>query len=135
MSPTIRAICGVLGFSGVAAIAFNAFTEGGLEADFMFFSSLLGGFVFLYAAFFGALPRGESGGREGEEGGMSKSKWQLFWIAFLVFLIVAMAFLAEKGVFEGADVVVLALVGIMFALVGVALYFYIKNRAEDTNIR
>jgi len=135
MSPIIRAISGVLGFGGVAAIAFNAYSKGDFEADFLFFSSLLGGFAFLYIAFFGVLPWGASDNREVEKGAMSKSKWQLFWIAIVVFLAVATAFLAEKGVFQEASIVVLAIVGISFAVIGVALYFYIRDRAEDINIR
>jgi cytochrome bd-type quinol oxidase subunit 2 len=133
MSPITRVICGVLGVGGVAAIAFNAVANGGLEADFTFISSLLGGFVFLYIALFGTLPWRDSG--EIEEGEMSRSKWQMFWIALVTFMTVATAFLAKKGVFREADVVVLALVGMMFAAVGIALYLYIKNRAEDTNIK
>ena len=66
---------------------------------------------------------------------MSKSKWQMYWIAIVVFLVMTTTFLARKGVFREADIVVLALVGLMFAVVGVALYFYIKNRAEDFNIK
>ncbi len=133
MSPITRAVCGFLGFGGVAAIAFNAIAKGGVEVDFTFISSLLGGFVFIYAALFGTLPWG--GSDDVEEGEMSKSKWQMFWVALIVFLTVATAFLAKKGVFQYADVVVLALVGMMFAVVGIALYFYIKNRTEDINIR
>ena len=66
MSPIVRTICGVLGISGVAAIAFNAFREGGIEPDFMLFGSLFGAFVFLYAAFFGSLPWGASDERDGD---------------------------------------------------------------------
>ena len=118
---------------GVAAIAFNAIEKGGLEADFTFFGSLLGGSLFLYAALFGTLPWGDPG--QVEKGEMSKSKWQMYWIAMVAFLTVATAFLARKGVLQEADVVVLALVGLMFGAVGIALYFYIKNRAEDINIK
>lgn len=121
----------MLGFAGVAAIAFNAYSEGSIEFDFRLFSSLLGGFLFLYVAFFGALPWGTPGGRDGDKKEMSKPKWQMFWAAVVVFLIVATSFLSSKGVFEEANFVVLGIVGLSFALVGVALYFFIKDRPED----
>ena len=122
-----------MGVGGVAAIGFNAIAEGRLETDFFFFSGLIGGFLFVYAALFGTLPWGEPS--RVEEGEMSKSKWQLYWIAIVGFLVMTTTFLARKGVFREADIVVFALVGLMFAVVGVALYFYIKNRAEDFNIK
>lgn len=50
-------------------------------------------------------------------------------------MIVTTAFLAEERVFQDAGVVVLALVELIFAVVGIALYFCVKNRAEDINIR
>jgi nicotinamide riboside transporter PnuC len=135
MSPITRAICGVLGVGGVAAIAFNAIAKGGFEFDSAFFTSLIGGFIFLYAAFFGTFPWGGLDHAEGEEREMSKSKWQKFWIVFVTFLIVATGFLAKKGVFQNADIVVLALVFMMFVIVGIALYFFIRSRTEDVNIR
>lgn len=130
-SSTVRVICGVLGFAGVAAIGFNAFSEGIIEFDFMLFGSLLGGFLFLHVAFFGALPWGTSSGRGGDKGKMSKTKWQIFWGAFVIFLVMATSLLSKKGVFEKANLVVLGMVGFMFALVGVALYVYVKDRPED----
>lgn len=44
---------GVLGF---AAVAFNAFQDGGLKPNVVFFSSFFAGFVFLYVSFFGKYP-------------------------------------------------------------------------------
>ena len=130
-SPTVRVICGILGFAGVAAIAFNAYSEGSIEFDFTLFSSLLGGFLFLYAAFFGALPWGRSSGRGGDKERMSNNKWQMFWDAVVVFLVIATLVISEKGVFEETNLVVLVIVGFMFALVGVALYVYVKDLPED----
>ncbi len=121
----------MLGFTGVAAIAINAYLEGGLELDFMLFSSTLGAFFFLYVAFFGALPWGMSGDRDSEKGKMSRTKWQVFGSAFVVFLLMATSFLSKKGVFEEANLVILGMVGILFALVGLALYFFVKDRPDD----
>jgi cell division protein FtsW (lipid II flippase) len=121
----------VLGFAGVAAIAFNAYSEGSIEPDFMLFSSSLGGFLFLYVAFFGALPWGAPSDRDGGKEEMSKTKWQMFWAAVVVFLVIVTSFLSSKGVFEEADLVVLVIVGLLFALVGVALYLFIRDRPED----
>jgi uncharacterized membrane-anchored protein len=131
MSAITRIICGVLGLGGVAAIVFNANARGNLEADFFFVSGLLGGLAFLYIAMFGTRLSGEPD--RIEKGEMSKGKWQMFWIAIVAFLTFATVFLAKKKVFQQADIVVLALVGMMFSVVGIALYFYIKNRAEDTD--
>lgn len=135
MSRVIRTVCGVLGFGGVAAAAFNAMSEGGLQADFTTTSTLLGGFIFLYAAFFGTLPWGGTDEVVQGPNEMTRSKWQMFWIAFVAFLTVATAYLVEKGIFREADIVVLALVFLLFACVGIALYFYIKSRSEDTGIK
>lgn len=131
MSPIVRIICGVLGIGGVASIAFNVHAEGSAELNFMLLGSLLGGFLFLYAAFFGSLPGIAASARSGDKGKMSKVKWQIFWAALLVFLIMFTSFLSEKGVFEGADKVVLCIVGLLFALVGLATYFYVRDRPED----
>ena len=121
----------MLGFAGVAAIAFNAYADGGVKFDFILFSSLAGGFLFLYVAFFGALPWGMSSGRGGDKGRMSKTKWRSFWAAVVVFLVIATSFLFSKGVFEDADLVVLGIVGFLFAAAGVALYFYVRDRPDD----
>lgn len=43
----------------------------------------------------------------------------------------ATSLLSKKGVFEKVNLVVLGIVGFMFALVGVALYVYAKDRPED----
>ncbi len=131
MSPIVRIICGVLGFGGISAIAFNAYVEGGLQFDLALSGSLLGGFLFLYAAFFGSLPWGTPGTRDGDKGKMSKTKWQLFWAMVIVFLVMATSFLSEKGIFEEASLVVLGIVGFLFALVGVAVYFYVRDRPDD----
>ena len=64
---------------------------------------------------------------------MSPYKWQLFWVSTIAFLAVATAFLAKKGVFDDASPVVLVMVGVLFGLVAVALYFYVKDRPEDIN--
>lgn len=55
-SPLIRAISGVLGVLGVAAIGFNATQEGSVQIDFRLFAKLFAGFIFLYVAFFGTNP-------------------------------------------------------------------------------
>ena len=131
MSPITRIICGVLGVGGIAAIAFNANSTGGIAIDFAFISSIFGVFVFLYVALFGASPWRESVARDNDERKMTRYKWQLFWVSTIAFLAVATAFLAKKGVFDEANLVVLVMIGFLFALVGVALYFYIKDRPED----
>lgn len=130
-TPSIRVICGVLGFAGVAAIAFNAYVEGGIEIDLQLLAGLLGGFLFLHVAFFGALPWGMPGDHGDGKKAMSRPKWQMFWAAFVVFLAMATWFLSRKGVFDEASLVVLSMVGFLYALVGVALYFFIKDRPEN----
>ncbi|MBT8083355.1 MAG: hypothetical protein KJO56_13095 [Gammaproteobacteria bacterium] len=130
ISPLVRAICGVLGVCGVAALAFNAFREGGIEPGFGLFGGVFGGFVFLYAALFGSLPWGGSPERDGDKGKMSRSKWQMFWAAFVVFLVLATYYLSEKGVFELHSLVVLSIVGVSFGIVGIALYFFIRDRPD-----
>lgn len=131
MSPFVRTICGVLGISGVAAIAFNAIRDGKIEPDFMLFGSMFGGFVLLYAAFFGSLPWGTSDEPDSDKGTMTKSKWQMFWAAFVVFLVIATHFLFKKGVFEEYSLVVLCFVGVQFVIVGIAIYFFIRDRPDD----
>ena len=56
ISPFIRVVSGVIGIPGFAAIAFNAWQDGGLEPDVMLFASFFAGFVFLYVAFFAKHP-------------------------------------------------------------------------------
>lgn len=133
ISPLVRTICGVLGISGIAAFAFNAFREGGIEPGFVLFGSMFGGFLFLYAAFFGSLPWGVSDKRDSEKGLMTKPKWQMFWAAFVVFLLVATYFLSEKGVFEEYSLVVLGIVGVSFGVVGIAIYLFVRDRPDDLN--
>ncbi len=130
-SPVVRAICGVLGLAGAAAIAGNAFDQGRVEPDFMFFSSLLGAFFFLYVAFYGELPVGEAGAPTNEEAAMSEGQWRVFWAAFLVSAGTMTYFLYRKGVFETGSLVVLLIVGACLAIVGVAIYFYVKGRTDD----
>lgn len=54
-SPLIRTICGVLGFAGTSAIAFNAVRDG-IQPSVILAAQLFGGFLFLYVSFFGVLP-------------------------------------------------------------------------------
>lgn len=56
ISPFVRAVSGVIGILGFAAIAFNAWQGGGLKPDVMLFASFFAGFVFIYVAFFGKYP-------------------------------------------------------------------------------
>ncbi len=56
ISPFIRAVSGVIGILGFAAIAFNAAQAGGIKPDFMLFASFFAGFIFLFVAFFGKYP-------------------------------------------------------------------------------
>ena len=56
MSPFIRAVSGVIGALGFAAIAFNASQDGGVELSFMLVASFFAGFVFFYVSFFGKYP-------------------------------------------------------------------------------
>ncbi len=55
-SLAIRLVCGALGLLGFAAIGFNAVQTGSVEVGFMFFASMLAGFIFLYVALFGSSP-------------------------------------------------------------------------------
>ncbi len=130
-SPLARAVCGVLGVAGAAAIAFNAHAEGGVEPDFVLFSSLLGTFFFLYVAFFGELPAGEPGAPAAGKEPMSKGQWRVFWAAFVTAAGCMTYFLFRKGVFETGSIVVLLIVGACLAVIGVALYFYVKGRTDE----
>lgn len=56
ISPLIRAVSGVIGILGFAAIAFNAWQDGGLKPDMMLFASFFAGFIFVYVSFFGKYP-------------------------------------------------------------------------------
>jgi hypothetical protein len=56
LSPLVRAISGVIGILGFAAIAFNVSQDGGLQTNVMLFASFFAGFVFLYVSFFGKYP-------------------------------------------------------------------------------
>ena len=59
-SPAIRITTGLLGFGGVAAIAFEAFQEGGMRLDLisylMLFAKLYVAYIFFWVAFFGKSP-------------------------------------------------------------------------------
>ncbi len=66
ISPFVRAISGVLGVLGFAAIAFNASQDGGFKLDFMLFASFFAGFIFLYVSFFGQYPWDRSGADDTE---------------------------------------------------------------------
>ena len=59
-SPAIRITTGLLGLAGVAAIGFEAFQEGGLQFDVMFFlmlfAKLFAAYIFFWVAFFGTSP-------------------------------------------------------------------------------
>lgn len=131
ISPLVRIISGVLGVAGFAAIAFNASREGGIDPNFMFYCSMLGGFIFLYASVFGSIPWHVSNTDDGSKTKMTKGKWQMFWGALVVFLAVTTSFLFEKGVFAESDLVVLGIIGFLFCIVGVALYLYVKERPDD----
>lgn len=56
ISPFVRALSGVLGVLGFAAIAFNASQNGGIELDFALFASFFAGYLFLFVALFGKYP-------------------------------------------------------------------------------
>jgi hypothetical protein len=56
ISPLVRAISGVIGILGFAAMAFNASQDGGLQMSVTLFASFFAGFVFLYVSFFGKYP-------------------------------------------------------------------------------
>jgi peptidoglycan/LPS O-acetylase OafA/YrhL len=131
ISPFVRAISGLLGVASFAAVAYNASKAGGIEPDSGFFVSMLGGVIFLYAAFFGSIPWDVSSTSDGDKAKMTKGKWQMFWGAFVVFLVVMTSSLSEKGVFAEADLVVLGIVGFIFCIVGVALYLFVKGRSDD----
>ena len=62
---------------------------------------------------------------------MTKAKWQMFWGAFIVFLVMTMFFLSEKGVFVEAGLGVMSIVGLLLCAVGAALYFYVKGYSDD----
>ena len=127
MSPITRIVCGVLGLGGAVAIFSGAYTNNGFDVDFALISGMVALFVFLYAAIFGVLPWGLIEDRDNGESRMSQTKWRMFWGASIAFLLTATAYLAAQGVFENADLVVLVIVGILFAIVGVAMYLYIRD--------
>lgn len=131
ISPIIRAVSGLLGIASLAAIVFDASKAGGIELDSGFLVSMLGGAIFLYAAIIGSIPWDVPSTNDGEKATMTKTKWHLFWGAFVVFLVVMMSFLSEKGIFAEADLVVLGIVGLLLCMVGIALYFYVKGRSDD----
>lgn len=131
ISPFVRVISGLLGVASFAAIAYNGSNAGGIEPGSAFFVSMLGGVIFLYAAFFGSIPWDVPSSNDGDKATMTKGKWQMFWGAFVVFLVMTMSFLSEKGVFAEADLVVLGIVGFLFCIVGVAIYLYVKGRSDD----
>jgi hypothetical protein len=56
ISSLVRAISGVIGILGFAAIAFNASQGGRLQMNVMLFASFFAGFIFLYVSFFGKYP-------------------------------------------------------------------------------
>ena len=56
ISPFIRAVSGVLGLLGFAAIAVNAMQSGGVKPDLVLFASCFAGFIFLFVALFGKYP-------------------------------------------------------------------------------
>ena len=131
ISPFVRAISALLGVASFASIANNAAKAGSVEPDSGFVVSLLGGVIFLYAAFFGSIPWDVSSIDDGDKATMTKGKWQMFWGAVVVFLVMATVSLYEKGVFAEADLVVLGIVALLFCFVGVAIYFYVKGRSDD----
>ena len=131
-SPFVRVVCGVLGLAGAAAIAFNAYTKGSVEPDFTLFTVLLGTFFFLFVAFYGELPIGEAGAPAEEKAAMTEGQWRVFWAAFTVSAGSMTYFLFRKGVFETGSLVVLLIVGACLAAIGVAIYFYVKSRNDDS---
>jgi hypothetical protein len=64
ISRLVRAIGGVIGILGFAAIAFNASQDSGLQMNVMLFASFFAGFVFLYVSFFGKYPWDKSNADE-----------------------------------------------------------------------
>lgn len=52
----MRAVSGVIGVLGFAAIAFNASQAGGIEVDLVLIASFFAGFIFLFVALFGKYP-------------------------------------------------------------------------------
>ena len=56
ISPFIRAVSGVIGILGFAAIAFNAMQDGGFKSDIILFASFFAGFIFLFVDVFGSYP-------------------------------------------------------------------------------
>ena len=56
ISPVVRAISGLIGILGFAAIAFNSSQDGVFQLNGMLFASFFAGFIFLYVSFFGKYP-------------------------------------------------------------------------------
>lgn len=130
-SPLIRLLCGILGFAGAGAIAFNVFKRGSVEPDFTFFASLLGTYFFVYVAFYGESPTSEPGAPVADSGPMTAGQWRVFWAAFVVSIASMTYFLLKKGVFDSGSPVVLLIVGVAFALIGIAIYLFVKGRTDD----
>lgn len=130
-SPVVRLICGLLGFAGAAAIAVNATGKGGIVPDFTFLSSLLGTFFFLYVAFFGESATGEPDATAAGKEPMTRRQWQVFWTTFVASILSMTFFLKSKGVFDSGSLVVLLIVGVSFALIGAAIYFFVKGRTDE----
>ena len=53
---------------GFAAIAFNAWKDGGSEPNVMLFASFFAGFIFLYVSFFGKYPWDKTKVDESDDG-------------------------------------------------------------------
>ena len=56
ISTTVRVLSGVIGVLGFAAIAFDAWEDGGLKPNLVLLASFFAGFIFLYVSFFGKYP-------------------------------------------------------------------------------
>ena len=67
ISPFIRAVSGVIGVLGFAAIAFNASQDGGLRLNVMLVAGFFAGFVFLYVSFFGKYPWNGKGAEDTDQ--------------------------------------------------------------------
>ena len=67
ISPLVRATSGVIGILGLAAIAFNAVNDGGLELNIGTFASFFALFIFLFVASFGKYPWDRSKTEESDQ--------------------------------------------------------------------
>jgi len=62
---------------------------------------------------------------------MSPEKWRYFRIGLVVFALVASLVIYEQGGFAAMGLVGVGILILAFALVGLLLYYYVKDRSED----